>query len=253
MVPSAGLIMDSAGNFYGTTSVGGANFGGTVFKIDDAGKETILYSFAASNTDGDQPHGGLVMDSAGNLYGTTSEGGYGYGTVFKINAAGTETILYDIGASFDGEYPYAGLTMDRSGNLYGTTAYGFDSDGTVFEIGNDGTATLLYAFGEGLTGFAAGAVGVLPFAGLTMDSAGNLYGTTFNGGTNDESTNGDGTVYKVVNSGNASTETVLYSFGASATDGKGPNAGLIVDSAGNLYGTTVNGGAHGKGTVFVID
>jgi uncharacterized repeat protein (TIGR03803 family) len=251
--PYAGLIMDSAGNLYGTTMHGGANGGGTVFKLDAAGTETILYSFGANNTDGLQPLTGLVMDRAGNLYGTTYEGGYGNGTVFKVSAAGTETILYAFGANpDDGYYPNAGLIMDSAENLYGTTVYSIGpGNGTVFEIGASGAETDLYYFGEGFTGgYAAVAVGMLPFGGVTMDGAGNLYGTTLNGGTNDESTGGDGTVYKIAGDG---TETVLYSFGASTTDGKGPYAGLIVDSAGNLYGTTVNGGTNGKGTVFVID
>jgi uncharacterized repeat protein (TIGR03803 family) len=245
--PYAGLITDSAGNLYGTTTVGGANGGGTVFRISPGGMETVLYSFGASNTDGYNPLGGLVMDSAGNLYGTTQMGGYGSGTVFKINSAGTEKILYDIGASFDGEYPYSGLVMDSAGNLFGTTQYAQQSDGTVFEIGANGTNTLLYAFGVGEAGSAASSQGAGPIAGLILDNAGNLYGTTIFGGTNGFY---NGTVYKLSPGG---AETVLYSFGANAGDGTRPNAGVIMDSAGNLYGTTINGGANGKGTVYVID
>jgi len=241
-VPYAGLIMDSAGNLYGTTINGGANGGGTVFKISAAGTETVLYSFNASSMDGFNPLGGLVMDSAGNLYGTTMRGGYGYGTVFKVSPSGAETILYNIGSDDVGEYPSAGLIMDRAGNLYGTTPYG--DSGEVFEIGASGTETTLCTFGASSTD------GVGPDSGLIMDRAGNLYGTTVEGGANGFY---DGTVYKIVNNGAASTETVLYSFGASATDGAGPSAGVIMDSAGNLYGTTINGGANGKGTVFVID
>lgn len=248
-VPSAGLIMDSAGDLYGMTDLGGANGGGTVFKIDAAGKETILYSFAANSSDGVHPSGGLIMDGAGNLYGTTRAGGFGYGTVFKLNSSGTETVLYAIGASLDGEYPEGGLALDSAGNLYGTTAYAQESSGTVFEIGADGTATLLYAFGTTVNDESDGAT---PDASLVVDSAGNLYGTTIGGGTNNERLGGYGTVYRIEKIGSSITETVLYSFGASATDGTGPNS-LIVDSAGNLYGTTVNGGANGKGTIFAID
>lgn len=245
--PYAGVIMASSGNLYGTTSMAGANGGGTVFKIDTAGHESVLYSFAASSGDGDHPLGGLVMDSAGNLYGTTQEGGFGSGTVFKLGADGTESILYDIGASFDGEYPCAGVAMDSGGNLYGTTAFASESNGTVFEIGANGRNTLLYAFGAGNSGFAASSVGVAPYAGVMLDSAGNLYGTTAEGGSNGFY---DGAVYKLSPDG---TETVIYSFGASAMDGTSPNSGVIADSAGNLCGTTVTGEANGKGTVYVID
>ena len=189
------------------------------------------------------------MDSAGNLYGATSAGGFGFGTVFKLSTNGTETILYNVGASFDGEYPDGGLALDSAGNLYGTTEYAQQSNGTVFEVSANGTATPLYAFGATVSDESDGAT---PIGSLILDSAGSLYGTTINGGTNNARLGGYGTVFKIVMSGTAITETVLYSFGASAIDGTAPNS-LIVDSAGNLYGTTVRGGANGKGTIFVID
>lgn len=239
--PHAGLIMDTAGNLFGTTESGGQHSGdGTVFKIA-SGTETVLYSFGASATDGQQPEANLIMDNAGNFYGTTMSGGANNrGTVFKI-ASGTETVLYSFGASAtDGQQPEADLIMDSGGNLYGTTAGGgANGHGTVFKISASGTETILYSFGSGATD------GQGPSAGLIMDSAGNLYGTTEGGGAS-----GDGTVFKISASG---TESVLYSFGASATDGRYPTAGLIVDNAGNLYGTTYAGGANSWGTVFVIN
>ncbi|MGA7339780.1 MAG: choice-of-anchor tandem repeat GloVer-containing protein [Terracidiphilus sp.] len=245
--PNAGLIMDSTGNLYGTTVSGGAKFEGTAFEIGADGAETILYPFGAKAYDGQSPYAGLTMDSAGNLYGTTINGGASsFGTVFKIDTGGTETILHSFPASStDGWAPHSGLIQDSAGNLYGTTDYGGTNNmgtegyGTVYKISAAGTETVLYSFGASATDAQ------FPSAGLIMDSAGNLYGTTVWGGAN-----GYGTVYKIDAAG---TETVLYSFGASSTDGSLPNGSLIMDSAGNLYGTTDSGGAYGMGTVYVID
>jgi uncharacterized repeat protein (TIGR03803 family) len=259
MDPDGGLITDSAGNLYGTTSAGGSGGTGTVYKIDPAGTETILYSFGVGNTDGAAPSGDLIMDSAGNLYGTTAQGGaYFEGTAFKISAAGSEKILHSFGPSVtDALVPAAGLIMDSAGDLYGTTEQGgANVSGTVFKIDAAGTETILYSFAASVTdGRGPG-----PYMGLIMDSTGSLYGTTASGGANHNDLFGDGTVFTL---GVAGTETILHSFGANATDGLAPFAGLIVDSAGNLYGTTVNGGANfgrtmngevnGGGTVFVID
>ena len=240
--PYAGVITDSAGNLYGTTQTGGANGLGTVFKITAAGTETILHSFGSSATDGQTPRAGVIMDNAGNLYGTTSKGGANQiGTVFKIDTAGTETILYSFGArANDGMDPDGGLIMDSARNLYGMTSVGGSGGtGTVYKIDPADTETILYSFGIGNTDGAG------PYGGLIMDSAGNLYGTTTQGGANFE-----GTVFKITAAG---TETILHSFGATATDGLVPTAGLIMDRAGNLYGTTAQGGANVLGTVFKID
>ena len=239
--PRAGVIMDSAGSLYGTTDRGGANSMGAVFKIGGSGTETVLYSFGASATDGITPDAGLIMDSAGSLYGTTYQGGGNgsdAGTAFKINPSGSETILHSFGLSGDAANPRAGLIMDSAGVLYGTTDAGgaHGSDGAVFKVASS-TETVLYSFG------ASANDGQQPEASLTMDSAGDLYGTTQSGGSN-----GRGTVFKIA----SGTETVLYSFGATAADGVQPEAGLIMDSAGNLYGTTAGGGANGHGTVFKI-
>jgi len=239
--PGGGLIMDGAGNLYGTTAGGGTNGYGTVFKINAAGTESVVYSFKGGTTDGDSPFGQLIMDSAGNLYGTTAGGGAnGGGTVFEITPAGTEHVLHSfVGGTTDGQQPIAGLVVDSAGNLYGTTEYGgTNDDGTVFEITSAGTERVLHSFVGGATD------GQQPIAGLVMDSAGNLYGTTSFGGESD-----DGTVFKIDAAG---TESVVYSFKGGTTDGKVPDAGVIMDSAGNLYGTTSMGGANGDGTVFEI-
>jgi uncharacterized repeat protein (TIGR03803 family) len=146
MSPAGSLMMDSAGNIYGTTYSGGTTGVGTVFKISPEGTESILHSFAGPPTDGGNPQASLVMDSAGNLYGTSSAGN---GTVFKINAAGTECVLYAFaGGQSDGRMPVGGLIMDTVGNLYGTTSAGgsVQDNGTVFQITPGGTENILHAF-----------------------------------------------------------------------------------------------------------
>jgi uncharacterized repeat protein (TIGR03803 family) len=263
--PLAALIMDKAGNLYGTTFVGGTfafncvSFEffpagcGTVFKLDSSGSEIVLHSFANSPGDGAIPTAALIMDKAGNLYGTTGHGGAsgncfgGCGTVFKLDTSGNETVLHSFTAG-DGAFPLAGLIMDKGGNLYGTTESGGASgDGTVFKLDSSGKLTVLYSF----TGTPDGAT---PQASLIMDKAGNLYGTTANGGAGTCSNGvvnlGCGTVFKLDTSGN---ETVLHSFMSSPGDGANPVACLIMDKKGNLYGTTNVGGASGVGTVFKLD
>ena len=252
--PYAGLIRDAAGNFYGTT-YGGGDLSckcGTVFKLDATGKVTVLHSFT-NNPDGTYPRAGLVRDAAGNLYGTTYQGGgagctaYGCGTVFKLDTTGRETVLYSFTGGADGGYPVAGLVRDSAGNLYGTTFYGGSSNncyqgcGTVFKLDTTGAETVLYSF-------TGGPDGQWPAAGLIRDATGNLYGTTPSGGAS-----GLGTVFKLDATG---PKTVLYSF-AGGADGVGPEADLIRDAAGNFYGTTQYGGGggcpDGCGTVFKLD
>lgn len=233
-----GLIMDLAGNLYGTTSAGGSYGNGTVFKLDPSGNETVLHSF--QGTDGDAPYGGLIRDWTGNLYGTTSAGGsYGSGTVFKLDPSGNETVLHDFQGADDGATPYAALIMDLAGNLYGTTVLGGSyGSGTVFKVNASGNETVLHSF-------QGGADGINPYAGLIMDHAGRLYGTTDGGGTY-----GAGTVFRVEPSGK---ETVLHSFEGN-NDGANPDGGLVMDWAGDLFGTTVfGGGADDDGTVFMLD
>jgi uncharacterized repeat protein (TIGR03803 family) len=196
----------------------------------------VLHNFNLDNVDGVFSVAGVVRDPAGNLYGTTKNGGASsQGTVFKIDASGNETVLHSF-SGIDGANPSSGLVLDSAGDLYGTTASGgvFNS-GTVFEIDTSGNETVLHSFDS--------ADGAFPYAGLARDAAGNLYGTTLTGGAA-----GSGVVFKIDTSGN---ETVLHSF--SGSDGGNPFAGVILDSAGNLYGTTFTGGASGYGTVFKLD
>jgi uncharacterized repeat protein (TIGR03803 family) len=232
--PSGGLIRDAAGNLYGTTRNGGAGGGGTVFKVDTSDTETVLYSFMGY-PDGSNPEAPVIRDAAGNFYGTTEFGGPGtLGTVFKLDTTGKETMLY----SFDwthGRYPDAGLVRDSAGNLYGTTDEnsGAFQNGTVFKLDTAGKKTVLYRF-------RGGKDGSIPFGmGLVIDSARNLYGTTWAGGGGPCTQNGIsgcGTVFKVTKTGK---ETVLHRFTA-GTDGAYPSpySTLIRDTNGNFYGIT---------------
>jgi uncharacterized repeat protein (TIGR03803 family) len=239
--PLAGLVFDKNGNLYGTTSDGGAHSAGTVFELTAAGTEIVLYSFGSQPGDGANPYAGLVFDKKGNLYGTTVAGGAdGHGTVFELTAAGAETVLYSFGSQpGDGLNPRAGLVFDKKGNLYGTAeAGGADGYGTLFELTAAGAEKVLYSFGS------QPGDGEYPFAGLVFDKQGNLYGTTADGGAHDY-----GTVFELTA---ADTETVLYSFGSQPGDGHYPEAGLVFDKKGNLYGTTIAGGADDYGTVFEV-
>ncbi len=201
-----------------------------------SGKITTLASF--NGTASRQPSGGLIMDSSGNLYGTTETGGASNdGTVFELaQASGTATTLASFNGT-DGETPLAGLIMDSSGNLYGTAEVGGKSDdGTVFELAKaSGTITTLASFN--------GTDGANPYAALVMDSSGNLYGTASAGGAST-----DGTVFELAKG--SGTITTLASF--NGTDGQGPSGGVIMDESGNLYGTTESGGASSDGTVFEL-
>ena len=239
--PAPGLVRDAKGNFYGATFLGGASNAGTLFKMDTAGRVTVLYSFTGGNggSDGANPNG-VILDSAGNLYGTTNQGGPGNtGTVFKLDAAGKETVLYTFtggNGSTDGKNPTGSLVRDAAGNLYGTTQIGGIVDGgTIFEVDPTGKETVLYRFSN--PGDAC-----CPQSGMIRDAAGNLYGTAGGG------TFSYGAVFELDTAGN---ETVLHSFGATG-DGEYPLGGLARDAAGHLYGVTQQGGAFGWGTVFTI-
>jgi uncharacterized repeat protein (TIGR03803 family) len=240
--PTAVLVRDSAGNLYGTTQ-GGGNLRpcllagcGLVFKLDARGKETVLYRFKGK-ADGKSPFGNLIRDTAGNLYGTTMKGGAAdAGVVFKVDAAGKETVLYSFKGTSDGKTPMAGLIRDAAGNLYGTTEYGGASGaGVVFKLDTTGKQTVLYPF-------TGGADGANPIASLIRDAAGNLYGTTVNGGAS-----GVGVVFSLDTTGK---QTVLHSF--NKTDGEFPSAPLLRDANGNLYGTAEGGGAFDGGVVFKL-
>jgi uncharacterized repeat protein (TIGR03803 family) len=247
--PEAGLIVDASGNLYGTTEGGGADGTGTIFDVAH-GSSTITTLASFGYADGANPQSGLVMGSSGNLYGTTAGGGpSGAGTVFEI-AAGSHAITPL--ASFDGAggaAPSGNLVMDGSGNLYGTTSYGGASnDGTLFELAaGSGTIATIASFN--------GTDGMHPYGGLIMDGSGNLYGTTYGTPPGRRVLN-DGTVFEVAKG--SATITTLASF--DGTDGANPDGALILDSGGNLYGTTVLGGptwnptkhVYGDGTVFEV-
>ena len=257
--PYSSLLLDAQNNLYGTTSQGGDSVCncGSVFKIDATGHETVLHSFTGA--DGAYPYAGLVRDAQGNLYGTTSYGGAsGDGTVFTIAATGEESVLYSFtGTGGDGAFPQAGLILDGQGNLYGTTSEGGNlacplpsggGCGTVFNLSPPGggagpwNETVLYAF----TGI--GGDGAFPQAGLIEDASGNFYGTTFFGGSlSCPGFYGCGTVFKLSAAGQ---ETVLHAFSSTAGDGGFPEATLIQDAQGNLYGSTLGGGTLDDGNLF---
>jgi uncharacterized repeat protein (TIGR03803 family) len=274
--PMAGLTLGINGNFYGTTYYGGAHAtyqdynAGTVFEITPAGQFTTLYSFCSkvghtgNCRDGEDPVGGLVLGTDGNLYGTTTLGGdTGHGSVFKITPGGKLTTIYSfcpLGSSCDdGEAPEGTLVQAGDGNFYGTTYGGGSADwGTVFKLTPEGTLTTLHSFCQ-QTNCPDGAD---PVVGLALGTDGNFYGTTIYGGnvTNYCSFYGCGTAFQVTSSG---TFTTLYSFCSEAecSDGNAPYGGLMQATNGDFYGTTTFGGLaiydcnsalQGCGTVYSL-
>jgi uncharacterized repeat protein (TIGR03803 family) len=259
--PYTGVIFDAAGNLYGTAGDGGSNHDcapeagcGTVFALiknaSGGWTEQTIHEFDFNGTDGFFPVGNTFMDAAGNLYGTTAQGGnggfIGDGTVYELMPAPsgwTEKILHNFGNPPDGNGPRGGVIMDATGNLYGTTVTGGpEADhlmGTVFELSHqstgDWTEKILYDFRAGADGFN-------PYAGLVMDGAGNLYGTTEYGGAG--ICNGHcGVVFELSPQSDGTwSEKVVHYFNNAETDGYHPVSGLIFDAAGNLYGTTPYGG-----------
>jgi uncharacterized repeat protein (TIGR03803 family) len=273
--PVAGVVRDNAGNLYGTTPSGGSPICqcGTVFKVSNSGKETVLYRFRGG-IDGAAPYAGVVRDSAGNLYGTTSSGGTSNnGTVFKVNASAKESVLYNFSGGVDGGGPTFGVIRDTVGDLYGVApAGGAINAGVVFKLDVNNNETVLNdfstsdAFGPSsdliFCGTGADVCGVLnqggatyevnrktgdltllgsttgypgglePFGGVVQDVAGNIYGTMSCCGQD------FGTIFKMNTKGRY---TVVYNFAGDA-DGGYPQGDLIMDAAGNLYGTTPNFG-----------
>jgi len=242
--PAGGLIEDGSGNLIGTTIAGGTYERGTVFEVK-AGCGTITTLANFNYTDGDNPLGGLVEDSGGNLFGTTLFSAASVGTVFEVQTGScTITTLATFNRT-NGAFPEAGLIEDSSGNFFGTTISGgggyggeFGGDGTVFEVaaGTDAITTLATFDSTNNNGEA-------PYTGLVEDSSGNLFGTTYFGGAN-----GDGTVFEVP--AGSGTITTLANF--NGTNGANPYAGLVEDGSGNLFGTTGAGGSSGDGTVFEV-
>jgi uncharacterized repeat protein (TIGR03803 family) len=238
--PEAPLIKTGS-ELYGTTALGGSRDNGSVFAIDESGKERVLYSFEGG-TDGGKPLAGL-LELNGRLYGTTRSGGHGTsggnGTVFEVSLAGTERVLHRFNGGTDGAYPYGGLVA-MNGTLYGTTYAGGTSDnGTVFSITTSGKERIVYRFRNVPDG-------ARPLAGLIVVN-GVLYGTTASGGSHHTG----GTVFEVSPSGD---ERLLYSF-KGGKDGEIPAAALT-DVSGAFYGTTVYGGTPGSanyGTVFEVN
>jgi uncharacterized repeat protein (TIGR03803 family) len=259
--PTAGLTPDGAGNYYGTTLVGGIFGFGTIFELSPGSgggwTETVLYNFTGT-ADGSQPTSSVVLDSSGNLYGSTEFGGtycapYGCGVTFKLSKSGgqwKETVLYTFTGGIDGGFPN-GVVLGAQGNIYGSAGTGGSlGNGVVFEVsrnsGGGWTQSVIYNF----TGGAVG--GRAPNGTLTFDSFGRLYGTTDYSGTT-----GGGIVFRLTRSKTGVwTESLLHSF--TLLNGSNPNGGLVLDSAGNIYGTAQAGGntagcdGFGCGLVFKL-
>ena len=254
-VPESGdLVFDLAGNVYGTTYTGGGSQCledcGTVYKLTPSNgnwTEDILHVFGQSG-DGDEPYAGVIFDRAGNLYGTTASGGaHRQGAVYRLLRSGsswTEQLLYSFQGGSDGAYPFAGVILDPAGNIYGNTCCnGSNASGTAFELTAGTWAfNLIYSFGAPGTGQG-------PNGGFVMDASGTIYGTASSGGAY-----GFGAVFKLTPNGAGWTYTSLHDFCAGGyppcSDGYTPTGNLALDSAGNLYGTTSNGGVAGGGVVW---
>lgn len=253
--PSSGLMLDVDGNAYGTTGFGGGlNNAGTAYQISPSSGYRVVHAFSGS--DGRNPGGTLVSDAAGNIYGVTAFGGtftqcgnnMGCGTVFELSPPKnggdwTETVLYNFSGGNDGAQPSDGVIFDTLGNLYGVTAEGGGSGcGVVYELIPTGngqwTEQVLHSFASECS----------PAGGLVFDDAGNLYGTTFFGGT----FNGGAAFQLSPSPGNNWTYAPIYEFNPNENDAEKPVGTMVFDSSGNLYGATYAGGSFGLGTVFEL-
>jgi uncharacterized repeat protein (TIGR03803 family) len=271
---TGGLVFDAAGNLYGTTEFGGTGacsvLGGcgTVFELSPTASgewtETILHDF--QGPDGWEVHAGLAIDTAGNLYGTTANGGaYNQGTVFEVSPSAdgswTQKVLHHFTGGPDGGVPYGNVTLDAAGNVYGMTSAGGGTTsackygcGTVFELSYTELSPTADAHWTGklLHNFSTSTGdGRYPSAGLTFDAAGNLYGTTGAGGGNGHFN--AGIVFELtIGASGKWTEKVLHNFNQTSADGVNPSGNVIFDKSGNLYSVTLNGGSSGHGTVFEL-
>ena len=244
------ITFDQAGNIYGTTFFGGMNAQGCCVRTDalgwrlDGARDS---HFQRVTSDGENPYSSVVFDAAGNLYGTTYAGGaHGYGTVFQLTPSGsgwTENTLYAFQNLSDGGQPFGGVVFDSAGNLYAATSSGGSGNGgTVYQLmpsGGSWVFSLLYSFAR--AGYLPGS-----YDSLTMDAAGNLYGTTKQDGAH-----GAGSVFKLTPSGGGWTETDLYDF-TGGSDGGVPYGSVLIDASGNLYGTASQGGTNGYGVIWEI-
>ena len=247
--PASPLILDEAGTLYGIANSGPAG-GGVIYKLLPTGEQTLLHSFAGgANLKPKTPSGGILRDKLGNILGSTEFGGssncpLGCGTIFRLNSAGKLALLHKF-IGTDGSQPFGPFVQDTAGNLYGVAQFGGDlacpdpqvagqGCGTVFKLSKKRVLTVLHTF-EG------GTDGATPQAGLFLDVAGNVFGATMRGGTSEK-----GTLFKISSNG---TYTVLHRF-AGSHEGMTPNGGLVIDEAGNLFGTAQAGGDQGFGTLF---
>jgi len=268
--PDAGLVADEAGNLYGTTTFGGSGciggrygYCGVVFKLTPSASgysESVIYSFQGP-PDGEDPNSSLILDRSGALYGTTSLGGTstcngGCGTVFKLTPNGDtydESVLYSFqNDGSDGVYPWAPLAFDKKGALWGTTSIGGAySTGTVFKLSPSGSGyseSIIHSFGE-----VGSSDGNNPYAGVTIDKSGVVYGDTQAGGNPCNNTGivgGCGIVFSITSKGSRYDYRILYTF--APTEGAQPLAPLVAESGGVLYGTTSLAGSNGRGVVFKL-
>ena len=255
--PHGRLAFDANGNIYGTTQGGGTNGTGTVYELSPKSgggwKEKVIYSFSATGADGINPSAGMTIAPDGTMFSTAPDGGaYNGGVIFsmkKTSKGWKQTVIHSINFPSEGGFPYEGLLRDEAGNLYGAApAGGASQNGVIYRLSltkKGWVDTVLYNFTD-QNGDGSG----LYWIDLISDKSGNIYGATSFGGTN-----GTGTVWELVYSGTKKTysESILYEFGASGSgDGDNPYGGLAMDSEGNLYGTTLNGGASNLGTSYKL-
>jgi uncharacterized repeat protein (TIGR03803 family) len=244
--PNGSLLLDAAGNLYGTTQVGGEGGYGTVFKLSPPTKQgqfiwTHRTLFRFTGTNGNGPHSGVISDSKGNLYGTTTEGGAtgdgtAYTLVLQANGSYIHKVIYQF--SFPkAEFPFSGLTFDPAGNLYGTASAGKNGYGSLYKLTPSGNGNYSLSFPH-----AFNSACFQPLSSVLLDSAGNLYGTAERGSNN----NPNGCVYQL----SQGQFTILHTFGYAEGI---PTGSPVLDASGNLYGETYTGGDYGQGTVFTLN